>query len=370
MGKFKRLDPVNRRYFEEYVRHLQLRNLKPNTIEFRLWKIYGFLIWLGFRDIKKTTGEDIERFYLERKKTKSEVTAFGDLRDLRLFLNWLLPGNALFTFKPKRPRQEVPPERVLTANEVREILRACESQRDRALVMVFWDSGARLNEIMDCNIGHVTFDQYGAVISVSGKTGRRNIRLVNSVPDLQAWINIHPLKTDPNAPLFVVARRKGTVSFTRLSGRTVQNLFKRLGGLMSLGKRANPHSFRHGRLTQRGRQLTESELREYAGWSKGSNMASVYVHLSSRDIDHKILALDGVAPEQEDLNKSAVDRISCPRCRRANASDAMYCNTCSMALTEGALREIDGMKKRRADPDDIANYSDWLRRRDSPPTPP
>ena len=49
--------------------------------------------------------------------------------------------------------------------------RYCESQRDRALVAVAWDSAARISELLDINIGHVNFDRYGAVISVSGKTG-------------------------------------------------------------------------------------------------------------------------------------------------------------------------------------------------------
>ena len=117
---------------------------------------------------------------------------------------------------------------------------------------MYWDSAARSNEILNCDIGHVQFDQYGAVIPANGKTGRRNIRLVSSVPDLQAWVNIHPRKTDPNAPLFVTSRKRGTAALQRINERTVDNLFKRLGSYTGCGKKTNPHAFRDGRLTQRG----------------------------------------------------------------------------------------------------------------------
>ncbi len=107
------------------------------------------------------------------------------------------------------------------------------------------------------------------------------------------------ISTNPAAPLFTTSRRRGTLTVTRLTPRRVQNIFARLGDLAGCPKDTNPHSFRHGRLTVRGKQLTESELRIYAGWSKGSSMAQVYVHLSSRDIENKILAVDGVKMEEE-----------------------------------------------------------------------
>jgi len=362
LARYKRLDRVNRKYFTDYLRHLQLRNIKETTVLTKLWKVYGFLIWSDFRDAKTARPEDLENFYLHRKSTRSPITAFGDIQELTIFFRWLLPGQELVTFKPQKPRADVPPEKVLQADNVRGILEVCETQRDRALVAVHWDSAARVSELLDTNIGHVQFDRYGAVISVNGKTGRRNIRLVSSVPDLQAWINIHPLKNDPNAPLFVTSRRRGSVAVTRLTTRRVQNIFARLGDLAGCPKDTNPHAFRHGRLTSRGRQLTESELREYAGWSKGSSMAAVYVHLSSRDIDNKILTVDGIKQEEEP-DRDPMAPVICPRCKKGNAPDAMYCDRCSMALTEMALRSLEDLQKTKEDPPTVAGFATWLQER-------
>jgi integrase/recombinase XerC len=362
LTKYKRLDPVNHQYFVDYLRYLQLRNIRETTITTKLWKVYGYLIWSDFRDAKTAQPEELENFYLSRRKERSPITAFGDLQELTLFFRWLLPDRELVKFKPQKPRVDVPPEKVLQSDNIRGILEYCESQRDRALVAVVWDSACRISELLDTNIGHVTFDRYGAVISVSGKTGRRNIRLVSSVPDLQAWINIHPLKNNPDAPLFVTSRRRGNTSLSRLTVRRVQNIFARLGDLAGCAKDTNPHAFRHGRLTVRGRQLTESELREYAGWSKGSSMARVYVHLSSRDIDNKILAVDGVKPEEEPEADPMAAQI-CPRCKKSNAPDAMYCDRCSMALNDEAVKNIAVLQNINEDPDTHAEYAVWLKAR-------
>jgi integrase len=360
LAKYRRLDPINRQYFTDYLRFLRLRNIRETTITTKLWKIYGYLIWSEFQDAKTARQQDMENFYLQRRKERSPITAFGDIQELALFFRWLLPDSDLVKFKPQKPRSDLPPEKVLHSENIRGILEYCESQRDRALVAVVWDSAARISELLDTNIGHVTFDRYGAVISVSGKTGRRNIRLVSSVPDLQAWVNIHPLKSNPDAPLFVTSRRRGNTSLSRLTVRRVQNIFARLGDLAGCPKDTNPHAFRHGRLTVRGRQLTESELREYAGWSPGSSMARVYVHLSSRDIDNKILAVDGVKPEEEPA-ADPMAPVICPRCKKSNAPDAIFCDRCSAALTDEALMYIEKLQKTKEDPDTVSDYSGFLK---------
>jgi hypothetical protein len=196
----------------------------------------------------------------------------------------------------------------------------------------------------------VRFDQYGGVISVNGKTGRRDIRLRDSVPALQEYINHHPMKNNPGAPLFVTSRRRGALTVTRLTPRRVQNIFARLGDLSECSKAANPHSYRHGRLTVGGKQLTESELRMYAGWSRGSSMPAVYVHLSSRDIENKIMQVDGVILEEEPA-PDPMAPIFCPRCKKQNPPDTRYCGACSFALSDEAADSAKRIEKLEEDDD-------------------
>ena len=72
------------------------------------------------------------------------------------------------------------------------------------------------------NVGNVEFDQYGGIMVVDGKTGQRRLRLTACVGDLQAWINVHPMKENPNAPLFITYHKCG-FGDKRLSSQTVRN---------------------------------------------------------------------------------------------------------------------------------------------------
>ena len=122
LAKYKRLDPVNHQYFTDYLRYLQLTNIGAQTVVTKLWKVYGYLIWSEFRDAKSAKPEDLENFYLLRKKALSPITAFGDIQELRLFFAWLLPGHELITFKPQKPRVDLPPEKVMQLDNVKKIL--------------------------------------------------------------------------------------------------------------------------------------------------------------------------------------------------------------------------------------------------------
>lgn len=42
-----------------------------------------------------------------------------------------------------------------------------------------------------------TIDRYGAMIT--GKVGMRRIRIIDAVPDLQLWLNMHPRSTMDHA---------------------------------------------------------------------------------------------------------------------------------------------------------------------------
>jgi hypothetical protein len=68
------------------------------------------------------------------------------------------------------------------------------------------DSACRPHELLKLRIKDVVFKltpdtkQY-AEISVNGKTGQRNIPLINSIPFVKDWINQHPHSSNPNSIL-------------------------------------------------------------------------------------------------------------------------------------------------------------------------
>ncbi|MBI3587662.1 tyrosine-type recombinase/integrase [Candidatus Micrarchaeota archaeon] len=102
----------------------------------------------------------------------------------------------------KKSGSRILPEELLTPEDVRKLIDAGENPRDKAFVSVLYESGCRVGEIAGLKIKHVAFDAYGAQIIVNGKTGMRRIRLVNAVHYLTFWLEHHPWKKDPEAPLW------------------------------------------------------------------------------------------------------------------------------------------------------------------------
>jgi len=357
IDRLKRLDPVNKSYLIEYIRQLELKQLKSSTIKIKLWKVYAFMIFTDFKDSKEVTKDEIEDYVIARRKNCSPFTVQGDVLELKLFLRFLIPEREkeLFTFKMKKPKRNLPVDQLITRKDIQSLVEACDTQRDRALIMLLWDSGARLNEIMNLNLNQVEFDKYGAVIIVDGKTGRRRLRLTDSVPDLQAWVNMHPMKDEPIAPLFITYNRYGMGS-KRLNFRTVENRLKNLAAKLEMKKRICPHAIRHARLTDLVKSegtkkgFSEMELRIIAGWEKNSTMPEIYVHLSGADVEKKVLANAGLLDDnEEDIKDRELEAKRCPRCRTLNSYNAKYCMTCSMVLSVEMAMEIESTSKQIPD---------------------
>jgi ribosomal protein L40E len=106
-----------------------------------------------------------------------------------------------------------------------------------------------------------------------------------------------------------------------------------------LSKKVHPHKLRHSRATFLASKLTEAQMNQVFGWKQGSDMPSIYVHLSGRDLDDAILGVYGLR-KVEDKEPKLKPKI-CPRCNTSNSFDARFCMKCGLALDLRAAQEIE-----------------------------
>ena len=71
---------------------------------------------------------------------------------------------------------------------------AANSIRDKALIACLYEGGFRIGELGGLSLGDVTFDRYGAMVIVNGKTGMRRVMLIFAMPYLSQWLESHPLR--------------------------------------------------------------------------------------------------------------------------------------------------------------------------------
>ena len=136
---------------------------------------------------------------------------------LKKFCKWLKYGDDYKTVQgyPKeiawlrvtikgKDKPKVKAADILTEQEIDSLLKAAEHPRDKAFIAMLYELGARIGEIGGLRIKNVSRDEYSFIVDLKGKTGHRTPRIVMSDPYLSAWLNAHPLKDDPNAPLWTL----------------------------------------------------------------------------------------------------------------------------------------------------------------------
>lgn len=234
--------------------------------------------------------------------------------------------NSNYNHKKKLP---IRPEDVITKEDLVEFLRWCDNFRDKAIVVTLYESAARIGEFVKINIEHIKFDERGAVLVIEGKTGQRRLRLIESVPFLQKWVEAHPRKGEDHAPLWCSVRKP----FGRVNSGAIHLVLLKIKNRSRVKKPMNPHNFRHSRLTELAKFLSDSKLKIFAGWTAKSDMAGVYVHLTGKDLDDDLFKIAGVEIEQKP-KVSPLFELNCPRCGTKNPVNNMFCGLCGLVLDE------------------------------------
>jgi hypothetical protein len=152
--------------------------------------------------------------------------------------------------------------------------------------------------------------QYAEIL-INGKTGTRHIPLIDSIPYIKDWISQHPHGGNTNSILLCgfsksLNRVMSVISLNRIYQNYKNKLFPRL--LVNpnvlpedkqkirelLKKPWNPYIRRHSSLTEKSGILKEHHLRQFAGWSPGSNMHLKYLHYFGNESSGNLLEAYGI----------------------------------------------------------------------------
>jgi integrase/recombinase XerD len=249
------------------------------------------------------------------------------------------------------------PEELLTEEEIKSIIRNCKTLRDKTLVSTLAESGCRISEVATMRLKHVSFEEYGARITVNGKTGMRKILLINSTPYLQQWVNEHPKNDDLNECLWY--NPQGDF----LTYHAIMKIIKQASKSAGIKKRVYAHLFRHSKATQMASQMSEASMKQYFGWGQDSKMCGVYIHMSGEAMDKAILKANGIEVKEEKKEKILKEKI-CLRCKTKNGVTNRCCYHCGLVLDEEFAKEKieEDIERQRADKimNDLMKDSDVL----------
>ncbi len=342
----------------------------------------NFLIFFeNDKSFKDITREDLLSFLDSFRKIESVdplhkwIGTYNLYRiHLMRFFKWLYSPNIEYKQRPKpslienihqlkrKEKSIYKPTDLWTPEDDSLFLKYCPNARDRCYHAMSRDSACRPHELLKLRIRDVVFKltpdkkQYAEIL-VNGKTGTRHIPLIDSIPYIKDWISQHPQSGNPNSILLCgFGRSLNRVIHERSLHKIFESyrdkFFPRLldnnkpsvppedkHKIRELLKKPwNPYIRRHSALTEKSGILKEHHLRQFAGWSPGSNMHLKYLHYFGNESSENILEAYGIVTK--DKNQLTVLKPKqCPNCNESNKPDSRFCAKCRMVLTYDAYSE-------------------------------
>ncbi len=247
-----------KRIILEYAQMLQARNLNKGRIAKGVYLLRELKRHLrcDFENADKKKIEELTRWINDnpswRAWTKSDARGI-----LKRFYRWLRTGkyegpypNEVAWLKSGVKVNELEEPEIISAEEIEKVIKAASRPRDRALIAVDFEGGFRIGEMLGMKVGSVSFDEYGAKVLVSrGKTGGRPVRLITSSPVLAKWLEEHPQRDDPSAPLWPSLDHSSGKG-KRLAYMSAREIIVDNAKRAGIKRRIYPHLFRHSAATR------------------------------------------------------------------------------------------------------------------------
>ena len=240
---------------------LTVRGLRPHTVQTYVRDAERFITSVGTRTPGSITANDVREYFITYQDGRSPKTVRECQLALRSFFRFLVQEGEMRkdpTRDMKLAKYRVEPQPTYSESEVKRLLMVCDGKslegvRDRAMVMVLFDTGVRESELLSMTMPD--FDKRRS--RVSGKTGTRDVPL--GMATLQAvekyirraGITAAPVWRGKRGPL----TRSGVL-------QAVSRLCQRAGV-----PQKGVHAFRRAAAAQMKRLgMQDSDILEVCGW--------------------------------------------------------------------------------------------------------
>jgi len=301
---------------------------------------------------KKTTKIDLRKAVsiIESHKRYSLWTKRDYKLIIRKFFKWYVFKEDAFsrhdfpeivswirTTIKKKDRCRVRASDLILPDEVERLIQGAKTLRNKALIALTYELGARIGELGTLRVRDISRDEYSFVVDLDGKTGERAVRVVLYANHVASWLNNHPAKQNPDSPLW--PSLQGKTYLKHLPYRELSSIFKKAANQADIKKRVYPHIFRHSRATHvlATGQFNEAQAKVFFGWTPDSSILSTYVHLVSKDANDAVLKMYGI---QNNDNSNKINATNCGMCKTPNPTSASFCFKCGYSLNIHSVEKV------------------------------
>jgi site-specific recombinase XerD len=236
----------------------------------------------------------------------------------------------------------------LEEEEVQKLIECAPTIQKKAFLACMYESGARPEEFLRLTNYDIRIDSNGAVLMLRGKTGERRVRIIAFTKLLEQWIEVHPLRNQQDFfPLWIseATNFKNNALGIRGAQKIIEEALPRSG---LTNKHARLYILRHSRATHLAKYLTEAQMCTFFGWVQGTQVVRRYIHLSGKDVDNALLALNEQGGHIK-TEEYKLKNLKCKRCSEGISPGSNFCTRCALPtnLNNEYTREMDLEKENK-----------------------
>ena len=225
----------------------RVRELADDTIaDYRrfLTEFIRFLAGIGITKPDAITRQHVQLFLLKKRETCNKESVLHYYRDIRRLLNWLvseqvLKYSVLAGWKP--PKADDVLIKPFEGDQLRGLLALCDDSflglRNRAMILLFLDTGLRKKELAGLQLDDVDFDH--ELVTTKGKGNKE--RYVRMGKRTQRALLRYLMQRRDREPGLWVSEERGP-----LQPGAIYQMLHKLGQRAGIsGVRCSPHTLRH-----------------------------------------------------------------------------------------------------------------------------
>lgn len=342
---------ANIRYFKQLFANFEAKDISYIR-RTRILQTIRVVCYLTSKDLADCDRDDVNSFVAAMHEIyatpKSKQTFIADLKHIwkLLFPERDVKGRPDETIVPypvrhlsckiDKSRQKLRRDK-LTWEEFDKLVNYFGSDpRIQAYLTISLESLARPQELLYLRIRDVELhDNYAKVyLSEHGKEGVGLLQCIDSYPYLLKWLGVHPLRTSPDAFLFV--NTGDTNRLQQLRPQNINKLVRTACGHLGIDKPITCYSLKRNGITlRRLRGDSDMEIQHAARWTSTKQLKT-YDMSNQEEAFRMELEKRGLIPSSDGRG---LDPKKCEFCGKPSGFGETLCLQCKRPLDRSAIRE-------------------------------
>jgi integrase/recombinase XerD len=339
----------NKKSISDFVNRLKAEPVTGGRIKKYIMILHRIILIVGRKDFSDYGPKDWEKVLGEINSSNYSVHTKRDYKiSIKKFMRFF-EGDK---FNPEKYRwinstikkdqeKQLDYNDLLTKAEIASMIKATDSPMYKCMIALGYESGMRPSELLSLTINSIKHeDGYTRISIQKSKTKARVIFVRDSDAYIKGWLNVHPLKDDPAAPLFL--SRYANISEKKfLNPESHSKMLKLIAEKAGINKRVYGYLLRHSRITDMLNQgWPDVMITKYVGQVTGSKALRAYEHLSEPQLKDHFLKMHDKT-KQEIIASGKPTGIECNICHTSNPIGTGFCLGCNRPITNAALMQAE-----------------------------